>query len=141
MSYIDKAKSVEWETPLDLFQKLDAEFHFDTDVCATADNAKCKHYYTKEQDGLKQTWTGTCWCNPPYGREITKWVQKASESDATTVMLVPARTDTRWFHDYVYGKTEMRFLKGRLKFGGGSLMPRSLACLSFSGGKPNELLM
>ena len=106
-----------WETPQALFDELNREFHFGIDVCALPENAKCARYYTPEQDGLKQTWGGCCWCNPPYGRQIGKWVKKASESDATVVMLLPARTDTRWFHDYIYGKAEIRFIKGRLKFG------------------------
>lgn len=107
-----------WATPQDFFDKLNKEFHFETDVCALPENAKCAHYYTPEQDGLAQEWEGICWCNPPYGREIGKWVKKASEANATVVMLLPARTDTRWFHDYIYNKAEIRFIKGRLKFGG-----------------------
>lgn len=107
----------EWATPPELFKALDAEFGFTCDVCATADNAKCKEFYPPEQDGLAQEWSGVCWCNPPYGREIGKWVRKAAESRCTVVMLLPARTDTKWFHDYIYGKAEIRFLKGRLKFG------------------------
>ena len=107
----------EWETPQDFFDRLDAEFRFDLDVCATPQNAKCKTYFTKADDGLTQDWIGTCWCNPPYGREIGKWVKKASESKTTVVMLLPARTDTKWFHDYIYGKAEIEFIKGRLKFG------------------------
>ncbi len=110
-----------WATPQEFFDNLDEEFGFELDVCATDENAKCKKYYTKEQDGLKMPWTGVCWCNPPYGREIGKWVEKAYSSSArgvaTVVMLLPARTDTRWFHDYIYGKSEVRFIKGRLKFG------------------------
>ena len=106
-----------WETPKDLFDKLDEEFEFQTDVCAIKQNAKCKRFYTPEQDGLKQIWTGVCWCNPPYGREIEKWMKKAYESNATVVCLVPARTDTKWFHDFVLGKAEIRFIRGRLKFG------------------------
>jgi len=70
----------EWETPQDLFDRQDAVYHFDLDVCATPENAKCARYYTEEQDGLKQTWTGRCWMNPPYGRTISQWVQKAYES-------------------------------------------------------------
>ena len=106
-----------WETPQDLFDKLDSIYHFETDVCAVSENAKCEHYYTPEDDGLKQKWEGVCWCNPPYGRQIGKWVEKAARSFATVVMLLPARTDTKWFHDYClpYGKIE--FIKGRLKFG------------------------
>ena len=107
-----------WETPQDLFDKYDAIYHFETDVCALTENAKCKRFFTPEMDGLKQEWTGVCWCNPPYGRQIGKWVEKAVKSFATVVMLLPARTDTKWFHDWVlpYGKIE--FLRGRLKFGG-----------------------
>ena len=116
-----------WGTPQDLFDKLDAEFHFDLDVCAMPENAKCEQYYTPEQDGLVQEWTGTCWCNPPYGRQIGKWVKKASECGTTVVMLIPARTDTKWFHDYIYGKAEVRFLRGRLHFvsAGGAVMDRA----------------
>lgn len=110
-----------WATPQAFFDTLNAEFHFDLDVCATPENAKCEQYYSKQQDGLAQKWLGTCWMNPPYGREIWKWVKKAHESAnsemATVVCLLPARTDTRWFHDYIYGKAEIRFVRGRLKFG------------------------
>ena len=107
-----------WATPQDLFDKYDAIYHFETDVCASPENAKCKRFFTPEMDGLKQEWTGVCWCNPPYGRQIGQWVEKAFKSFATVVMLLPARTDTKWFHDYClpYGKIE--FLRGRLKFGG-----------------------
>ena len=114
------SKTDMWETPQDLFDNLDREFHFDLDVCATQENAKCKRYYTPEQDGLSQPWDGTCWCNPPYGRDIGQWVRRAlfaSVGGATVVMLLPARTDTKWFHDYIYKRAEIRFVKGRLKFG------------------------
>ena len=108
-----------WETPQELFDELDKEFAFTVDVCANDENAKCAHYYTEKVDGLAQEWEGTCWCNPPYGRSIQKWIQKASESNATTVMLLPSRTDTKWFHDIVLPKArEIRFVRGRLKFGG-----------------------
>ena len=110
-----------WATPQDFFDNLNAEFDFDVDVCASPENAKCDTYFTKEQDGLLQPWVGTCWCNPPYGREIGKWVQKAYASSkdegSTVVMLLPARTDTKWFHEYIYNQSEIRFIKGRLKFG------------------------
>ncbi len=118
------SKSTEWETPQKLFDKLNAEFGFTLDVCAIPGNAKCERYYTPEEDGLKQYWEGVCWCNPPYGREVGKWVFKALSasllSGTTVVMLLPARTDTRWFHDYIYGRDNVgiRFLRGRLKFGG-----------------------
>ncbi len=107
-----------WSTPQDLFDKYNEKYHFETDVCALPENAKCEKFFTPEIDGLKQEWTGVCWCNPPYGRQIGKWVEKACNSAATVVMLLPARTDTKWFHDYClqYGKIE--FLLGRLKFGG-----------------------
>ena len=110
-----------WETPQDLFDKLNNEFHFTLDVCATPENAKCDSFYTKEQDGLSQPWKGVVWCNPPYGKQIGSWVRRgffASLSGNTVVMLLPARTDTRWFHEYIYGKAEIRFIRGRLKFGG-----------------------
>lgn len=112
------SKSENWETPPQLFQALDAEFHFELDVCALPENAKCSRYYTTDDDGLSQPWNGTCWCNPPYGRSVSAWVKKAAESETTVVMLLPARTDTKWFHEYIYGKAEVRFIKGRLKFGG-----------------------
>ena len=97
-----------WETPQDLFDKYNDIYNFETDVCALPENAKCKKYFTPETDGLKQEWKGVCWCNPPYGREIGKWVEKAVNSFATVVMLLPARTDTKWFHDFClpYGKIE-----------------------------------
>ena len=110
-----------WETPQDLFDKLNNEFHFTLDVCATPENAKCDSFYTKEQDGLSQPWKGVVWCNPPYGKQIGSWVRRgffASQSGNTVVMLLPARTDTRWFHEYIHGKAEIRFIRGRLKFGG-----------------------
>lgn len=119
------SKTVIWETPQDFFDKLDAEFRFTTDVCALPENAKCARYYTPEQDGLRQNWTGTCWMNPPYGREIAAWVKKAYESaqaGATVVCLLPSRTDTRWWHNYVMRADDVRFIRGRLKFskGGGT---------------------
>lgn len=110
-----------WETPQDLFDKLNEEFHFNLDVCAIASNAKCAAFYSPEQNGLIQPWYGRCWCNPPYGRQVGKWVKKAYDTayidGNLVVMLLPARTDTKWFHEYIYGKAEIRFLKGRLKFG------------------------
>ena len=126
------SKSEEWATPQDFFEQIDKEFHFNLDACATAENAKCDKYYTKEQDGLSQEWNGIVWCNPPYGRSIGMWVKKAYESKATVVLLVPARTDTKWFHDYVLGKAEVRFVKGRLKFGGCKNSARFRLCLLFT---------
>lgn len=108
-----------WETPQWLFNLLNEQYHFDVDVCAVPENAKCSTYFTPEQNGLSQEWKGVCWMNPPYGREIGKWVRKAYESaqnGATVVCLLPARTDTAWWHDYCM-KGEITFLRGRLKFG------------------------
>ena len=108
-----------WETPQYFFDILNEEFKFTLDPCATPETAKCKKYYTKEQNGLLQDWTGEIvFCNPPYGTEIKKWVKKCSEEKALVVMLIPARTDTQYFHQYIYNKAEIRFIKGRLKFGG-----------------------
>jgi phage N-6-adenine-methyltransferase len=103
-----------------LFDSLNSWYKFDVDVCAVPENAKCARYFTPSQNGLKQKWLGTCWMNPPYGREIGAWMRKAYESSltgATVVCLVPARTDTAWWHDYAV-KGHVRFLRGRLKFGG-----------------------
>jgi len=111
----------EWETPQDFFDELDREFHFNLDVCATPENAKCNRYFTVRDSAFLHAWVGTCWMNPPYGREIGEWVKKAYSQaklgNATVVCLVPARTDTRWFQDYCL-KGEIRFIRGRLKFGG-----------------------
>ena len=116
------SKTDNWATPQDFFDELDEEFQFTLDPCASPDNAKCEKYFTKEENGLIQSWAGeTVFMNPPYGRAIKDWVKKAydeSKQGATVVCLLPARTDTRWFHDYIYEKAEIRFIKGRLKFGG-----------------------
>lgn len=109
-----------WATPADFFACVDAEFGFTLDVCALQENAKCERYFTPETDGLSQEWRGVCWCNPPYGRGIGEWMKKAYESaeaGATVVCLIPSRTDSRWWHDYVMKAAEIRFVKGRLKFG------------------------
>jgi phage N-6-adenine-methyltransferase len=109
-----------WATPQNFFDKMNDEFHFVLDVCASKENHKCDNYYTQEMDGLKQKWYGTCWMNPPYGREIGKWLKKAYESSlegAIVACLIPARTDTKYWHNYIFGKAEIRFIKGRLKFG------------------------
>lgn len=107
----------EWSAPRAVYQPLDAEFHFTLDACATADNAKCPRYFTKDQDGLDQAWgEETVWCNPPF-RDVAAWVRKASiEKGATTVLLVPSRTDTDWWHRYVWTKAEIRWIRGRLRF-------------------------
>lgn len=117
------SKKDDWETPQDLFDELDKEFHFTLDAASSDLNAKCEKHYTIEDDGLSQSWAGNnVFLNPPYGRTMKEWMRKAYEEsqreNTTVVALVPARTDTAWFHDYVYGKAELRFLRGRLKFGG-----------------------
>ena len=109
-----------WATPQNFFDKLDAFFRFELDVCATSENSKCRKYFTETDDGLKKDWFGTVWMNPPYGREIGKWVARAYAQSrlhgSTIVCLLPARTDTKWWHDYCI-KGEITFIKGRLKFG------------------------
>jgi site-specific DNA-methyltransferase (adenine-specific) len=115
--------SGDWATPQDFFDKLNEEFYFTLDPCADDTNHKCEKYYTEEQDGLKQNWSHEIvFCNPPYGRDVQKWVKKCfnevySGKCRCAVMLLPARTDTRWFHEYIYHRAEVRFVKGRLKFG------------------------
>lgn len=112
-----------WSTPQEFFDDLHKEFRFTLDPCATSENAKCSKFHTKETDGLKQNWAGeTVFCNPPYGKAIKEWVKKCYEESlkpqTTVVMLIPARTDTSYFHDYIYHKAkEIRFVRGRLKFG------------------------
>ncbi len=130
----------EWETPQEFYDELNKFWRFNLDPCATKENAKCETYYTKEQDGLERDWCyvqynpeykspylrypGRVFCNPPYGREIGQWVEKAvaevqNGNAEVVVMLLPARTDTRWFHDYVLPNAYLvRFVRGRLKFGG-----------------------
>ncbi|MFY0760215.1 DNA N-6-adenine-methyltransferase [Metabacillus dongyingensis] len=116
------SKTNEWATPQHFYQALNSEFNFTLDPCATRENAKCLKYYTIEDDGLIQDWEGeTAFVNPPYGREIGNWVQKCYEEslkpETKCVMLIPSRTDTKWFHDYIYNKAVTRFVRGRLKFG------------------------
>lgn len=114
--------SDDWATPQSFFDALNDEFHFDLDVCASPENAKCARFFTRDVDGLAYRWSGRCFMNPPYGRQIGKWVAKArrsAEEGATVVCLLPARVDTRWWHDNVIaGGAEVRFVRGRLKFGG-----------------------
>lgn len=119
------SKTDQWATPQDFFDKLNEEFHFTLDPCAGETNHKCELYFNREQNGLIQNWGGhRVFCNPPYGSEIKHWVEKCYEETQNglcelAVMLIPSRTDTRWFHDYIYKKpnVEIRFIKGRLKFG------------------------
>jgi phage N-6-adenine-methyltransferase len=133
-----KSNTDEWETPIDLFESLNNEFKFNIDVCATKDNTKCSKFFTREINGLNQSWQGICWMNPPYGRTIGKWIKKAYESSlkgATVVCLVPARTDTSWWHDYCM-KGVIRFIRGRLKFSGhNNSAPFPSAIIIFNGNR------
>ena len=126
------SKKTEWETPAALFADLDREFQFTFDICASPENAKRDQYYTIDQDALKLPWVGRCFCNPPYGRKTIQWVAKADAEIQqpeceVIVMLLAARTDTGWFHRYLWDRTHhharsgvsVRFLRGRLHFGGG----------------------
>lgn len=114
------SKSNEWETPKEVFDTLNEEFNFTLDPCCTMKTAKCEKFYTISENGLEQDWSkDTVFVNPPYGREISDWVKKSYEEylkGATVVMLIPARTDTKYYHDYIFNKAEIRFLKGRIKF-------------------------
>lgn len=119
LSNLMTSKSNEWETPQDLFDKLNAEFNFTLDPCATRENAKCDKYYTIEDDGLSKNWFFEhIFMNPPYGREVGKWVKKAFENryESVIVGLIPARTDTKYWHDYIQDKAEVRFIRGRVYF-------------------------
>lgn len=122
MSVHFSSKSNEWTTPQHLFDELNREFNFTLDPCATDENAKCSKYFTIEDDGLSKDWSNdVVFMNPPYGREIKKWIKKAYEESlngAIVVCLIPARTDTTYWHDFIFDKADdIKFLKGRLKFG------------------------
>lgn len=124
----------EWATPRDLFARLNARWRFELDPCATQENAVCERYFTRAENGLLQRWQGRVFVNPPYGREIGRWVQKAAlesrNPDTVVVALLPARTDTRWWGDWVAPFARVTFIRGRLKFGGarsGAPFPSALA--------------
>ena len=120
MAYIDKAKTTEWTTPKGLFDELNQEFNFNLDAASTHENALCENHFTINENGLQRAWGGyNVFCNPPYDN-LKAWCKKAYEERNNAnliVMLIPARTDTIAFHEYIYGKAEIRFIKGRLKFG------------------------
>lgn len=113
-----KSRTEEWATPAELFSGLNAEFGFTLDPCATKHNAKCKRFYTRKDNGLSKAWADErVFLNPPYGRPIAKWVEKAATCGAEVVVgLLPARTDTQWFHRFVLGRAEIRWLEGRVYF-------------------------
>ena len=140
------SKSMEWATPRPFFMRLNEQFNFTLDPCAQSHNALCSRYYTAEEDGLKQNWAGNqVFVNPPYGRGIKEWVKKCYEEgtkkDTTVVMLIPARTDTKYWHDYVMRADEIRFVKGRIKFGGGNNsapFPSAVVVFRHDQGHPTE---
>lgn len=115
----------DWETPKELFESLNREFHFTLDPCCSKKTAKCPKFYTKKDDGLSKDWSEeVVFMNPPYGREISHWVKKAHDESAKfkgakVVALIPARTDTSWWHDFVIHH-KIKFIRGRIKFGGGN---------------------
>jgi len=123
---MDKAlftsEKTDWKTPPELFARLDAVHHFTLDTAASVENHLCEKYFTKENSGLTKSWQDeTVFLNPPYGREVGEWVKKAyleMSPCCKIVMLLPARTDTKWFHNYIYGCADIEFIKGRLKFSG-----------------------
>lgn len=115
------SNSDEWETPDTIYQSLDNEFHFTLDPCATDQNHKCEQYYTQSENGLLQNWGGNrVFCNPPYSH-VAAWVEKAyreaMQDNTIVVLLIPSRTDTKYFHNFIYHRAEIRYIKGRLKFG------------------------
>lgn len=117
------SKTDQWATPQDTFDELNKEFSFDLDPCADKKNHKCEKYFTVAEDGLKQNWGGhRVFCNPPYGRDLKAWVEKSyhegHKENTLVVLLIPARTDTSYFHDFILNRSEIRFIRGRLKFGG-----------------------
>ena len=130
-----ESKKQTWETPDELFIPLNDEFSFTLDVCATSENNKCENYFSPEEDGLSRKWSGICWMNPPFG-EQGKWVKKAyeaSQNGCVVICLLPARTNTNWWHDYCM-KGEIRFIRGRPKFKGAKYgLPQPLAIVIFSG--------
>ncbi len=124
-AYMPQSLTDDWATPIELFKQLDAQHDFDIDVAASLNNHLCDewlgldHPDESKRDGLTADWNGHVWCNPPYGRGIKDWVLKASQHYDLVVMLLPARTDTKWFHEIVLPNADVEFIKGRLKFGGG----------------------
>ena len=132
------SNSNEWETPQDLFDRLDAEFHFNLDPCASRQNKKCPKYFSIKTNGLKKSWVGSVFMNPPYGQAIKHWIKKAyheslKDSVKVVVCLIPARTDTQYRHDYVMKASEIRLIKGRLSFNNLAPAPFPSAIVIFNG--------
>lgn len=113
------SNSDEWYTPLTLFNQLDEKYHFTLDPCCTPETAKANTYFTIDDDGLSKSWNGhVVFCNPPYSK-IKAWVKKCFDewnANTTIVLLIPARTDTSYFHDFIYHKADIEFIRGRLHF-------------------------
>ena len=135
-----------WETPQDFYDRLNTKYHFEWDLAASDNNAKCDHYFTRDDNSLEQDWgelSGNMFLNPPYGRQLKLWVKKASETqlkrEQLLVMLIPARTDTSYWHDYIFNHAEIEFLRGRLKFEvdgvSGDSAPFPSALVIYKGGK------
>ena len=136
MAYIDKAKTVEWTTPQPLFDYLNGRYHFTLDPASTHENAKCEKHYTLADNGLLLPWGGSVFCNPPYGRELPVWVEKAymeSLDGSLVVMLIPARTDTRIWHDLIFPNATVAFMRGRVHFGQAGPAPFPTALIRFGG--------
>lgn len=138
------SKNMEWTTPDWLFERLDKEFHFSLDPACTKKSAKCKKFYTQKEDGLNQNWDKErVFLNPPYGREISKWVLKAyeeSKKGAIVVCLIPSRTDTSYWHDYIFSyATEIRFIRGRVGFGKTKICPFPSAIVVFKKHKKQKI--
>lgn len=142
MNTMMSSKKMDWQTPKEFYNELNKEFSFTLDPATNGSNALCTNYFTEAEDALVQSWKGeTCYVNPPYGRVLKEWIRKAYEeskdSGTTVVMLIPARPDTKYWAEYVMQANEIRFVKGRLKFGGGEAndpAPFPSAVVVFRGG-------
>ena len=143
LSVMFSSNDMTWETPIGLFNKLNNEFGFTVDVCAGHFTAKCPKYYTEQDDELSKDWSNDiCWMNPPYGKDIYLWMKKTYEESlkgATVVALIPSRTDTVYWQEFCMKATEIRFIKGRLKFGDSqNSAPFPSAIIIFSPKDPNQ---
>lgn len=126
------SQKMDWPTPRELFAEVDAEFGFTVDVCASAENACLPRFWTERDEALLRSWEGErVWMNPPYGRQLSRWMEKAwtESAHALVVALVPSRTDTAWWHDHVMPADEIRFLRGRLRFMGAAHSAPFPSCL------------
>lgn len=149
MNTMMSSKKMDWQTPKEFFDKLNKEFNFTLDPATDGANALCAKFFTETQDGLAQSWKGeVSYVNPPYGRALKNWVKKAYEETrdvgTTVVMLIPSRTDTNYWHDYVMQASEIRFIRGRIKFGGGDTAdpaPFPSAVVVFKGGHNGQLTL